>query len=288
MKTLNLIVTIILITSCGAQIETYSDQQQEQQQESSETVTETVYYDESAPLALRGSVSSAFTIYVDGIQYDDSESYYTDQLGRLEQEKYDEGYEDYQMTFDAEIGLTDLKNGMTVFAEALGDEGYAGETIVVADGTFELNFPNNAEGDYKLRATKRIGVILTNQYETIHWCWNFSATKEITLTRDSKPTILRDFKSYLTRYKCESYKHNQGVSIRQPVSNVVRNDQPPQQAQIDEWDRQWQEEVVGTVEAPTQEQYDEWDRQWQEEVIDYDYGDQNSEDDTNNDNELND
>jgi hypothetical protein len=264
MKTL-ILTLVLLVTGCGTYVESEQD---EQKQEVKEATEAEVLYDENIPLYLSGSISSAFSIAVDGIRYEDSESYYTDQLGRLEQEKIDDGYEDYKMNFDAEIGLTDLKNGMTVFAEALGDEGYAGETVVAADGTFRLTFPADAAGEYKLRATKRIGVILTNGVETINWCWNFSASREINLDQDSKPAIMRDFKTHITRYKCESLRTNNGVSIRKPASNVVVNDQPSPQAQIDAWNQQWEEEVVGPAEeVVSQKQIDAWNQQWEEEVV---------------------
>lgn len=225
-------------------------------------------YREDQPLYIRGSVSSGFNITVDGIRYDDSESYYTDQIERLEQEKIIEGYEGYELTFDAEVGLTDLKNGMTVFAEALGNEGYASETIVVADGTFKMQFPEDAAGDYRVRANKRIGVILRNEFETIYWCWNFSANRQLSLYPDSKPVILRNFDTRLTKYQCQARKTN-ALSIPKNPSRVVISDQPAQQAQIDAWDDEWEEEIVGNNDSEiiTQEQIDAWDKEWQEQVV---------------------
>ena len=255
-----------LLMACGS-VETQSPLEEEESNNSSNN-SEYSPYINSDSLYLRGSVSSGFDITVDGINYQDSESYYTEQIDKLEQEKIFEGYEGYTLTFDAEVGLTDLKNGMTVFAEAMGNEGYASETIIVADGTFKMEFPQDAGGDYKIRANKRIGVILSNGIETIYWCWNFSANDQMTLRPDSRPIILKQFETRLTKYQCKGRKSN-SLSIPKNPSMVVVNDQPAQQAQIDHWNDQWEEEVVGNLDEHkiTQEQIDVWNQEWEEEVM---------------------
>lgn len=253
MKTL-LITTMIWITAgCGAQIEipeekTFNQEDVQKEKSSNEDEQSLVSYE---PIYLRGSVSSGFTISVDGQNYDDSEDFYTQQLDVLEAEKIENGYEDYELTFDAALGLNDLKNGMTVYAESDGETGYSGETIVSNNGTFEIQFPAKADGErLNVRANKRIGIILKGpENELIYWCYNFSATTETTIGPDNKPVILRHFNTKLTKYKCSGRRNNplsipQNPSFADGNSGNVDDGKAPTQEQIEEWDRQWEEEVV--------------------------------------------
>jgi len=157
-----------------------------------------------SPVSLRGYISSAFDVTVDGSTYTDSEDFYTKQLSKLDDAKAAAGYEDYTLKFDAEIGLNDLKNGMRVYIAGIGDTGYAAEASVLADGTFAVQFPAEAVGDtFNIRAAKRIGVSLTHPgKDTVAWCYNFSADKQLTVADKDKPAILRAFSSRITKYKC--------------------------------------------------------------------------------------
>lgn len=263
------ILAVLLVTGCGIELQQPTEETINQPTETVEEPEEVINYSEPQPIYLKGSVSSAFNITVDGQNYTDSEDFYTQQLDVLTSEKEANGYADYKLTFDAQLGLNDLKDGMTLQAEGIGDTGYAGETIIINDGTFELRFPSEAEDEIlNIRATKRIGVILTStKGENIYWCYNFYAKKEIELKANGKPIILRHFETKLTKYKCEGRKTS-SLSIPKNASNVVIADKPSQPAQIESWDDQWQDEVIDIDDkAPTQEELDAWDKEWNEVVL---------------------
>lgn len=269
MKTLlHIIFAITALVGCGIHLDDPKSQETAQTTEQIEEKEETLVYSEPQPVYLKGSVSAGFNITVDGQTYEDSEDFYTKQIDALEAEKDANGYADYSLTFDARLGLTDLKDGMTVQAEGIGEEGYAGETIVVNDGTFEIRFPPEADGEtLNIRANKRIGVILRNGNETIYWCYNFLANKETEIGLDKKPIILRHFKTRLTKYKCAGRQANP-LSIPKNASNVVIADKPSQPAQIESWNDQWQEEVVDNNDQPiTQAQIDAWNQEWNDKVV---------------------
>lgn len=243
-----LFITLFFLPACGISVE-------EAEEESTEAPQDEIIYVEVEPEApeedefnldpepvfLKGSISSGFHMTVDGTTYADSEDFYSQKIDVLEAEKIESGYEDYEMTFDAELGLTDLKNGMTVFAETAGDSGWSAETIVVSNGTFGLEFPDAVAGNkFQVRANKRIGVILVNGTEKIYWCYNFSATQETKLTRESLPVLMRHFTTRLTKYKCQGGRSN-SLSIPKSTSDVVPDGANPTQAQLDKWDEEWDE-----------------------------------------------
>jgi hypothetical protein len=254
MKKLLQILTVMTVTGCGVDIVTPEDQQMFNQKsiEEEDQNKESLMVETNEPIYLQGSVSSGFSITVNGQSYLDSEDFYTQQLDALEAEKA-EKYPGYELMFDADLGLNDLKNGMTIYAEGIGDTGYAGETIVVNDGTFEIKFPSKAEGEtINVRANKRIGITLEGRDgDLIYWCYNFSAILETTISAKNKPIILRHFDTRLTKYKCTGRRSNP-LSIPMNESSVsvnqVDDGKAPTQAQLDEWDREWEEEVVGNKE----------------------------------------
>jgi len=162
--------------------------------------------DTDASLSLSGYVASAFTMTVDGRQYKDSEDYYTTTMDGLEAEATKAGYQGYEVTFDAQIGLDDLKYGMDVYIQAQGNTGYAGDTQVDQDGKFRVQFPGPAASNtFDVRANKRINVKLTSpdQQIQVSWCYNFSGVQQgVKISTTSQPIILHQFSSSLTKYKC--------------------------------------------------------------------------------------
>jgi len=195
---------LLLLVGCGVDLNKADDTQgQTNAKKNEEKPQEDTAVKE--PVALRGYVSSAFDLTVDGDHYTDSEDFYTAQLDKLEGEKYAGGYDDYKMTFDAKIGLNDLKQGMLVYIAGQGDKGYGAEATVSYNGTFEVRLPGDATGDtFNIRANKRIGVRLTGpEGEKVTWCYNFYAAKQMALAEKDKPIILREFYTKLTKYECQ-------------------------------------------------------------------------------------
>jgi len=219
------------------------------------------------PVYLRGYLSSSFTISVDDQSFEDSEDFYSAQIEKMEAEKIAQGFEGYDLELKGRLGLADLKYGMSVYIESAGEEGYGAETVVVADGTFEVRFPPQASGDtFQIRANKRIGVVLSNdEGDVVHWCYNFYGRKVAEVTHDSKPVILREFFTKLTKYDCQVAKKKDGtLGIPQHVSEVVPDDKASTEAQNDQWDREWEESIESATDDdnPTQEQIDKWDQEW--------------------------
>jgi len=181
------------------------------------------------PMMLRGYVSSAFDITVDGKHYEDSEDFYTQQIDVLEKQKDDGGYSEYSLEFDAEVGLGELKTGMEVFVVATADQGFAGETIVIYDGTWEVKLPPEAKGDsFQVRANKRVGVRLTGpEGDVVEWCYNFYGIKLLSLDDKSKPIILKNFQTKLTKYRCPlSSKSILGIPAKKVTKSAAPSAQP--------------------------------------------------------------
>jgi len=279
----------ILLLGCGGMELTDKDKEELEalkaekeaatQKEEAEQADEESLLKSKDPIFLRGYLSSSFAISVDGISFEDSEDFYSAQLDKLEAEKIENGFADYELTLSGRLGLSDLKYGMTVYAESAGEAGFGKETVVVADGTFEVKFPAQASGEtFQIRANKRLGVILKNpEGDTIHWCYNFYGRKVSMVDHESKPVILREFFTKLTKYDCNiSKQKDDTLHIPQSVSEVVPDDKASTEAQNDQWDREWEEQTEKAKDkAPSQEQIDQWDREWDELILE-----QNSDTDT--------
>jgi hypothetical protein len=157
-------------------------------------------------VVVSGSVVSAFPVTVDGMPYPDLENFYTQELKRLPEKVRAAGFDDsYKVEFNANVGFTDLWNGMSVFVLANGKTGAQAMTYVNGDGSFKTYLEPGSENNFKVRAVKRISIILTKEKETKQICYNFSAKEQsVHFSEKSNPIILNDFTSDITSYKCES------------------------------------------------------------------------------------
>lgn len=164
---------------------------------------------------LRGSITSAFAVNVDGQDYGDMEEYFTAENARLPEKVKAAGYEGFETRFDAAIGFRDLSVGMTVYVQPKANRGYANRTVVAQNDTFAVVLPAEAAGDvYQVRAVKRIAVVLTKGQEIKSHCWNFSAIDlEVPYAEKDKPIVLDHFKSSLTTYECVQDPGAQSLEI---------------------------------------------------------------------------
>jgi hypothetical protein len=158
-------------------------------------------------IEFKGYVASAFELTVDGVTYQDMEDFYTQERERLQEKVIAAGYEDdWEAAFNAEIGLTDLWHNMTVFIAPVDKRGYQGESFVSRGGEFSISLPQDASAaEYKVRANKRISVVLRRGDEQIEICYNFLALdKSVLFDEKEKPIILDQFESRITKYSCQS------------------------------------------------------------------------------------
>lgn len=206
MKTISTIAIVSSLVACG-QVPTTETQatvaKTEAKDPEEKQVTELKSeYQEQAYLT--GYLANAFDVVVDGQRYADTEDYYTRKLEQLTAEADDSGYEGWTLSFDAEIGLEDLKYGMTVFASASGNRGYAGQVPMEFNGSFTMEIPDNSRNAvYSVRANKKVNVTLTppeSGEKPVRWCYNFSA--QLTGVTLGAPVILNSFQSRLTKYAC--------------------------------------------------------------------------------------
>ncbi|RZA27026.1 MAG: hypothetical protein EOP10_01645 [Proteobacteria bacterium] len=151
--------------------------------------------------SLRGFVANAFEVTVDGEAFADLEAFYTAEILKLPVKVKAAGYDDVKsVRFEAQIGFQDLFQGMEVYALATGKTGYQGTGRIATDGSFSLSFPEHS-ATYRIRANKRIRVILQKAGSTINICYNFSAIEK-SAPLDGEPLILSDFSTSLTAYDC--------------------------------------------------------------------------------------
>ena len=157
------------------------------------------------PKTFDGYVGGAFAVTVDGTPYSDMEDFYTKEEAALPEKVQKAGYDSsWTARFDAQLGLADLWNGMTVFISPEGSQGFQGQTSVEESGHFSVTLPPEALGqNYQVRANKRIGIILTRGATTVSLCYNFSAVQQsVPFNQTSLPIVLTTFTSTITSYDC--------------------------------------------------------------------------------------
>lgn len=196
----NLILASLLISACGQlpKDDSLVDCQKDQSNQACEK-------DKKLGLvSITGSISGAFDVVVDGQHYSDIEAYYTAEVDRLATRVAKAGYEDYKAEFDAKLGSKDLTQGMTVFMIVSNGRGEAGKAYVGYDDTFFFRLPSATEdGSYRIKAVKRVSIVLTKDKEVKRFCFNFSALGQTEIIeRKSEPVILSTFESSVTKYAC--------------------------------------------------------------------------------------
>ena len=156
--------------------------------------------------SFKGFVNSAFELTVDDEKYNDMEDFYTKELGRLPNKVAAAGYDSsWRTTFDAQVGMNDLWQDMKVFISPVTNRGYQGEASVGKAGSFSITLPPSAlDSEYRVRAVKRISVVLTKENENLRICYNFSASeKAVLFSEREKPIVLDTFVSSITAYDCQ-------------------------------------------------------------------------------------
>jgi hypothetical protein len=189
-----LCMMIFFIVACGT---LPSKEDQSSPQQNNAAPSEAVF---------RGYVNSAFELTVDGEKYNDMEDFYTKELARLPNKVLAAGYDSsWKPMFDARIGMNDLWQDMKVFISPVTKRGYQGEGTVGRAGSFSITLPPSAlDSEYKVRAVKRITVVLTKENEKIRICYNFSGSeKSVSFSDREKPIVLDAFVSAITAYECQ-------------------------------------------------------------------------------------
>jgi hypothetical protein len=219
------IFSIFILTSCGG-----DDSDSSRSSNDYWTPDSSSYSGKYSGTKLTGSIVSAFQINVDGQTYSDSEDFYTAEVMRLPEKVSAAGYAGWDARFVAVIGFNDLAKNMKVYLSPVDKSGYTGQANVGHDSKFEISLPWDAKDtNYKIRAVKRVNVVISRGGESKTFCYNFSAIeKNVLFSEISKPVVLDTFETKLTAYSCESADSAGGVAL--PSSNPslgVSNSQKP-------------------------------------------------------------
>jgi hypothetical protein len=176
------------------------------------------------PVSFSGFIGGAFPISVDGVNYDDSEDFFTQESARLPEKVAAAGYNsEWSVRFDAAIGFSDLRANMVVYIAPNARKGYQGEGTVGSAGAFNISLPKEAvDTVYQVRAVKRIHVVLTKGDETKRFCYNFSAVdKSVNFSDREKPIILDSFATKITTYACASSTSG-GITVPSAANSIAQ------------------------------------------------------------------
>jgi hypothetical protein len=161
------------------------------------------------PNYLRGGITSAFDLTVDGVAYRDSEDFFTQQVRKLPVQLAAAGNDltDRTVRFTGRMGLADLWKDMVIFVQPISGQGSSGYSAIQANGQFSFLAKGiEPDAQFQIRAVKRIGVeiVKDNAIEKLY-CFILSAREQ---TAQLNTFVnLNTFDTQLTEYACEA---NQG------------------------------------------------------------------------------
>lgn len=202
------------------------EEPKEEQEPKMKVIVRSTQTKKQSRISFKGYIGGVFEVKVDGETYADMEDFYTKELQALPKKIEESGLKgNYRIKFDAQIGYSDLWRNMNVYMAPNSDRGYQGQARVRRDGGFTINFPADAEDDtYRVRATKRISVLVSGEGVTKRFCYNFSAEEQsVSVDSREKPIILREFKTNLTSYAC-------GITKNRATGIVFNSKQPMKKA----------------------------------------------------------
>lgn len=211
MKSLILVVAMFL-ASCGQMSNCKSGEEKNNIGECKSELAD----NKSSVRSISGSLSGAFDVIVDGNSYSDIEAYYSSEIEALPARIEALGYKDYSVKLDAKIGFKDLTNNMMVFISPVSNrDGYATKGYVGSDDKFNFVLPAFApDASYRVKAVKRIALILTSETEVKKFCFNFKTVevKADLVDGKSSPVVLNQFESELTQYDCAQAESKEGIT----------------------------------------------------------------------------
>jgi hypothetical protein len=250
MKTMTTILMVAFLSACGSM----EDAQQAANAKDAKASEESSQALAAESFSLDGYVSP-IAISVNGVQYRDSEDFYTKEIVRLQAEVKKQ-YPDYKLSFDAAVGLRNFKTGMYVFLASAGETGVASESYVDSTGKFSFMFDGSVDRKimYTLRATKRIGLRLTKGEEVISWCYNMYAQKDMAL--DAGSIMLKSFETAVTQYQCS--EQNDGIQlpendVKTPMDQQWADDNAKEEARIADLDKKAKDEQKVALEVAPSE-----------------------------------
>jgi len=201
-----------LSSGCGVWIETRDDDAPAPSGNVHHNMTPTnTPRDVPSRLKVSGYVLNAFEVTVDGESYVDLEDFYTRELPRLGERVRDAGFdESWEVSFAADVGFSDLWSNMTVYVATTEDRGFQARTWVDSAGGFSAEFPAEARTNtFRIRAIKRLRLLLQKDDEQRIVCYNFSAIeKAVPFAESDKPVVLSDFTTQVTAYDCRMDANN--------------------------------------------------------------------------------
>ena len=174
-----------------------------------------------------GFVQRAFTLKVEGVSFNDSEHFYTRFISDLVMTNptYKDVLGKSEITIEGEYGLERFAANSSVFIASMAATGHLFQAITDSQGKFTVGVkPDALDETFKARIVVRIGLLIKNGSDSLHYCYLLHSIKEgVHLSESSKPIIFDDFKTQLNTYQC-SDERNKGIEI--PTNATPSPDTP--------------------------------------------------------------
>lgn len=197
-----LIYSFLVIThmACGS-----FHSSNEKNPESSETQTDLL------PIEFSGFIQRAFPISVEGIQFSDSEHFYTNFIDELilSNPEYSDSLADAIISVEGEYSLNRFGSFADVFMSTEQREGHIYQSKTDRDAKFSIEvMPESIDETFKARVVTRIGLLIEfPDQKTHHYCYIIHSIIEgLKVNEYSKPIIFDEFHTQLNTYQCKERK----------------------------------------------------------------------------------
>lgn len=183
----NLLFLPLLLISCGSLVHHNGNNSDSEAPEVS-----------SDRLDFHGYVQTAFEITVDGVQFNDSEHFYTRFIQDLITPNYPE-LEGKEIEVLGTYGISTFGTNSPVFVAPSGSDGHLYSATTDSSRHFEVVVSGSSTGTYRSKLVNRIGLLIDGEKS----CYLLTSTKDnITFEREV-PIVFSEYTTQLNTYKCE-------------------------------------------------------------------------------------
>lgn len=166
----------------------------------------------TANIAFSGYVQKAFSLTVNGNQFQDSEDFYTHFIDKLVKPQYPDLQPD-NVTVNGAYGLDEFGTNSGVYMASMASAGHLFQAVTDAQSKFIVQVQPSAQDEtYQAKVVIRIGLDIKSATKSDTYCYLLLGLKQgIAITDTAKPIIFDTFTTELDTYKCEQVQDSQIV-----------------------------------------------------------------------------
>lgn len=162
------------------------------------------------PVIFKGSVNSGFEIIVEGIEFFDTEAFYTSFIDKLVKPKYPELI-DWDIDLKGDYNMSSFGSKVPVYM-ASEKNTFQGKTD--SHGVFQIEIPSDSQNQtYRVRIVVRISLSLSKEgQDDQQFCYILhSLVDDVKISDKQESLVFTNYSTQLNKYKCGS--GSEGIEI---------------------------------------------------------------------------